>query len=621
MKYRIQIKILLFFFLTLNLTVNAQKDLLKSQQKPKKTAPLIKADTLYFPYQEGVQMIIIHSNLLPYLESAYPGSWSDEMIRERDLIITNSEPIIIGHSTPKTVYVFRNEAGEILSVYPAIQRIKFSKNDFKFPHEAEIIDELTALAYEKFFVFYDYESDTSSISVQVYSSWWQSGQGFHVAKKGLFNRKGEAVLEAKYDEIYLKNFGAHSLTYPIVVANGKFGFLDSNFREVTPVKFQLIDNSIKTTRQNHIITATDSLLGLIDFSGNEVLAFKYSAISDYYKDYYVYTKEGEVGIINPATLEYDVPLGMYDYIEPHWNTSSEFPLIKVRKNGLYGYIDTNYNIVFPLEFGVIISQAKDYFVKKDGLYGVYDKNYNQKLANEYDSIIKINEGYIVQKEGLYGFYDNDYKLKLSVEFDSIIKKQEACIVQKNGLYGLYDTNFIAKLPIEFENIQLKSYGLSRLLPKGRRQMEFDKNSQAKVCYIVKKDAFHGVINENFETVIPIEYDEVIKYHSFFKVKENEKWGLYDHNFQLLCEPILKGKFKTTIFYFGYYYNIIITSDGKKGIMGVNNRFVPPIYDEVRFIKNRYNRAYFQIRKGNKNRKIKIVLGKEKIKGYKNDSWT
>ncbi|MDL2296888.1 WG repeat-containing protein [Bacteroidales bacterium OttesenSCG-928-B11] len=521
----------------------------------------IKPDTLYFPYREGIQMIVIdYSNgeKIMNISDEQKKDYIKEMTSISSIFCfvnssicsarrsssyrgATSVPVYPKLSLPifPKLYVFRNKEGEILSTYNNVRNINIRKSDFKPPEEAVAMDEITASRYGELFVFYGSDSTFTDNYIHI-------NPIDNFSKKGLFNRRGEVVLEAEYDQIYF-----YHLTNPIIVKDGKFGFLGPDGKKITPVIFQLKDNSLRISNQNenHIITSIDSLFGIVDFSGKILLEFNFMNLTDY-KDYYVFSKEGEVGIINFTTMEYIVPLGKYDYIEQSYYTM--LPR-KVKKNDLYGYIDEEYKEVISLQF---------------------------------DTIIQIgaasNAGYIVKKDGLYGFYDANYELRI---------------------------------PVDFEDIGLNKYGMTRFVVQDRRHFMLDKSGgKWESCYIVKKDSLYGVYDESFKQVIPVQYDAILKHGTFFKVKKEDNWGLYNSNLQLLCEPVLKKEFKSVVFSWGYSYDIIITHDGKKGIIGMNDCFVPPIYDDIRYIKNRYNRIYFRVWEEKKVKRLKIKLGKVKGMG-------
>ncbi|MDU4892075.1 MAG: WG repeat-containing protein [Clostridium sp.] len=94
----------------------------------------------------------------------------------------------------------------------------------------------------------------------------------------------------------------------------------------------------------------------------------------------------------------------------------------VKIDGLYGYVDKNFNVVIPTiyEDGDSFHDGKAK-VEKDGYSGIINKNNEVLLPFEYDEIIDyLNKNIFVRKDGKWGILDESYNVICPFQFDQLL---------------------------------------------------------------------------------------------------------------------------------------------------------------------------------------------------------
>lgn len=538
-------KYIIFFFLLFYFTSIAQKENLQ-----------IRTDTLYFPYQQGVQMIQIHyayilENKISFKEAFSNYNYFYSPVPDRSGLI----------DCPTVQYVFRDTLGEIISTYNFFDKQEINKNELRSPHAVDVLDDSIALSFGKLFTFYYLDSIPAKknykIGVNVIGRYQIYGYPTveYYGKKGLINRMGKMVLKPEYDDIFL---GGKS---PIVARDGKIGFLNPEGKPITPIKFQdIIYNSYGYIRNyEHHIVSVDSFAGIVDPYGNTLLDFKFKLIDiqnpcnlneqnftvdirtiDTTKKnndnfFYFITKEGKKGYMNARTFEYPISPDEYDYIGvSRYSGCQEFI---IRRNGRYGYI-SKFEEVIPLEYDTIIKTLNhNYLARKHDFYGLYNSDFEMKLPAEYDTIIVKEYGFLVEKANRYGFFNNRFELKISIDCDTIIEDKMSFgtknfITRKEGLYGVYNLYFKLQIPFEFDTI-IRSFGEK---------------------YMVKKDGLYGLYGldgNNLHIYLPVDFDTIMQRLGGYIVRKNKLYGFYDLAFNLKI-PVIYHQIEIPIYNHSFY---------------------------------------------------------------------
>lgn len=104
-------------------------------------------------------------------------------------------------------------------------------------------------------------------------------------------------------------------------------------------------------------------------------------------------------------------------------------------------IDRDGKVIIDTVYDDTIRQDSHYIVKKQGLYGVLDKNGNVviDLTNDELHDVKVikahrsKSAYFAKKQGEYGIYDDKVEVILPFEYDKHGKiEQDILPISKNG---------------------------------------------------------------------------------------------------------------------------------------------------------------------------------------------
>lgn len=212
----------------------------------------------------------------------------------------------------------------------------------------------------------------------------------------------------------------------------------------------------------------------------------------------------------------------YDKVEAITNVDSsnnlwyEESVLKVQKDGKYGLINMNGNLILPAEYDKIeaVLGIKNVFVTvKDNKQGIVNNIGNTIIDNEYVEIKaltnKTENGFIVKAEdGKYGVINYDKTKALDTIYDDIknIYGNNMYVVKEAGVWKIVNTDGEKFLENSFEDV--KSINLENV--------------------IVKKDGKYGVLTINGETVIEPIYEEMtFAFTNTYIAKKDGKYGMID----------------------------------------------------------------------------------------------
>lgn len=331
-----------------------------------------------------------------------------------------------------------------------------------------------------------------------------------------------------------------------------------------------------------ILIGKNMFYNLIDTKGNiileEISISKPQIISDNEQDkFIVFQKDEKVKIINLETKE---TLSNYEY-EEVCNYKTANGLIKVKKDGKYGFIDENGNIIINCEY----ENLADYFLedmivaKKDGKCGCIDKNGNIVINFEYDRIGNFSEGVVSAKKGnKIGFLDKEGNIIIDFKYEyiydeesnkddfefftdmpefkedvvAVFKDEQGFFIDKSGNKAIdFETEFnITHLNRAFNNGILVGQ-------KNGKTGVFDKTGKIVVDFIyddiqnyediellpAKLNGKNGCIDKkgntiiNFEFDLPVDfdynYDGIIDEYAI--VQKNNKYGCIDKKGNILVQ--------------------------------------------------------------------------------------
>lgn len=346
-------------------------------------------DTLYFPFNNNTQLIVINKydtwmRQLAYLEATHPPqgqSW------ERSF-----EP------TQLNIYIFRNNKGAIIKSYNT-DSTKINQLNLKNTNYINTNDYSINLIYdygELNYLRFNGENN----------------------KVGLINLKGDIVLPAIYDDISIYN-GNQKRDRIIIHQDSMFGFLDLKLN----VLFQPIYTKGSLINERYLQAYNKAgKCGLINENGDILIDFKFDNLRLIHDTMYVgfdYSydlrnkKYFAVGcIIYDKNFKQITQIKNYDQIE--YNGIKRFI---VKKDNKFGVLNYNGEVIVPLEYDNLTPQNGDYYVFKDNKSGMINLEGKIVLPIEFErNTFFYGQAIYVIQNGLIGVYTDEYKLIAKPQF-------------------------------------------------------------------------------------------------------------------------------------------------------------------------------------------------------------
>ena len=229
-----------------------------------------------------------------------------------------------------------------------------------------------------------------------------------------------------------------------------------------------------------------------------------------YKDY------GDVTILQTSELNLDF----------------EKNVLRFRKDGKYGLIDYDGNIVVSASYDELTSlknRPGEILAKKNEKVGVLDSSGKVKIDFKYDSIVGdeyftekygyTKAGYIVGIKGKngfeYGYLNNFAEKVLDEKFESIsrvLKYDDEnniyLIVMSNGKKGVYKNS-------------------KKIIEQNYQNINYADNSK---IFVVKRNSNYGIFNVNGKEILPVKYKAYNLAGDYISVENsNGQKELYDVN--------------------------------------------------------------------------------------------
>jgi hypothetical protein len=191
------------------------------------------------------------------------------------------------------------------------------------------------------------------------------------------------------------------------------------------------------------------------------------------------------------------------------------------KSGYYGLINRSNEVLIPFEWGEIsrFEGIDNYYLihdKKNSLRGVYSLLRDQFVIScEYKSFSKIRNDNLYKVNNNKGYnlitIDNKAGLKNWYQELHTIRDSKNFIVKLNDKMGIIDENENIIVPIEYQNIRVSRYNDGSYLA-------------------INKDGKYGCITANGEISLPFEYDFInTSYSNSLTTRKGDKCGMIQVN--------------------------------------------------------------------------------------------
>lgn len=215
----------------------------------------------------------------------------------------------------------------------------------------------------------------------------------------------------------------------------------------------------------------------------------------------------------------------FDYKEIIEKHASKYNQVSSENGKTIGYVNyrcgvTDYsgNIIIPEEY-INISRNKDIFeVNRNNKYGLIDKTGKILTQCKFSYLHKMS--------------DQLYKVKLNGKFGIINYSGEIIIpCQYNYIGNISDNGTIQVFKNERHKGVINTEG-KEIIP-----CKYSLINEDSGFYRVYQNNKWGLLDYHGNTVIPCIYSIISKDSGFFRVRQNNKWGLLDYHGNIVIPPI------------------------------------------------------------------------------------
>lgn len=417
---------------------------------------------------------------------------------------------------------------------------------------------------------------------------------------GFINRKGEIVLEPKYEMVY---FFEDSVDLVYVFDGQYYGWMNQFGVEVIPCE---LDQTVSTPEHFHngkVRVKKNGLYGQMDQFGNTTINCKYNWICGF---------DNESGLPNTDWLAVKGTNNDYFYLnqETGEERKLEYEFVgefkdgfsMVKKDGLYGFVDASLKLVIPCIYNSVqdFSNGRASVENEEKKWGLIDARGNLLLDYTYDYI--------------YPFFDG--KARVRIHGEELMDTDKRYPTRVGDKFGYIDRQGNPLTPIKYDD---DNYGYNQdsshphlVLSKNGKSIlvnkEFKRVSRKKYDNIIFSNRYYlnadvlidrdsnyclGFRNDLF---YPINRDgnEMTRQGSkrmFFFVEgvsmyqdKNELCGFIDYKGNIIIPA------EYTYFSYRYFKNgtVVMEKDGKKGIIDKKGEIIVPFeYESLQNFNDGY----------------------------------
>lgn len=378
-------------------------------QLPIPTSPKATPDTLYFAFNDNIQLIVIN----------HYDTWKKQVD-----FMEHTQPMAMPWSmkipSPNSYnnYIFRNKKGEIIRAY--------NTNDT--PKNLKHIDFINT-------------SELSLISIEDYRELNNHLKFYENGKSGLINLKGEIIVPAVYDEIRKYQDRNRKRDKLVIVKDNKFGFLDANLKVLFPPIYQTNrENSYIYPEHNDIDgqnlkVLKDGKYGLISEEGQILIDFLFDDIKLLHDNIYMGIFIRDEKELTHNTIDNN----------KHWDLG-----YRVKSCTLF---DKNFNQIIKFDdFEYILYYGvKSFIVKKNNKFGIVNHLGKVIVPLDYDSLIPEESSYRVSKNNKIGIVNAEGKVVIPLKYENVEFNGEAIYVTQDSLIGVYNRQYKLIAEPQFES--------------------------------------------------------------------------------------------------------------------------------------------------------------------------
>lgn len=274
-------------------------------------------------------------------------------------------------------------------------------------------------------------------------------------KFGVINKKGEEIIKPEYSNIYIPNqskdvFVCFKDEENYCILNSKEKEIFSEYKSVFPI---IISDTTMEMEKKVLYYEEDGKYGLINYDGRRITNAIYDQVSSLPNKpgCILVKKDGLYGVVDSngnsiIDTKYNSIKGDEYSSEKEGYLKTGYIISEKTSTGIiYGYIDYNGKMLIEPKYESI-SRALEY--EDDDIYLVFMNNgkkgviKNKKIIIKprYQSIVYYNVSnvFIVNKNGKYGFFTNNGDEILETKYESYFVAGNYIAVKKDESMMLYD---------------------------------------------------------------------------------------------------------------------------------------------------------------------------------------
>ena len=326
-----------------------------------------------------------------------------------------------------------------------------------------------------------------------------------------FNMAGELMYSNNFEYVYntgeIKLANNKDETVYLIKSGGKFGVISESGYFYYPPEYDIIIPS--DIDYNYLFALKDGKYGVLTMYG-ELIEPKFDELylSESYESYLTYSK-GFILKAREGNIFYAVNLDNLYQVCVECDDLNILPksdYVAVKKNGKYGLMNYNNEVVVSFEYDEI---------KQD----VYKYGNNALLkSNNKERAVNLETGYITDEYDCIELFDYNVKY---VEDTNKDKNHFMC--------AAYIDNKIRIIDLKTQK-QSEYYDYDYTYYFQIHSRKLGENSYDNV-FIVTKDGKSGVIDKDFNIIIPILYDRVYYENllpmNYILVMNDDKYGAFD----------------------------------------------------------------------------------------------
>jgi hypothetical protein len=327
-------------------------------------------------------------------------------------------------------------------------------------------------------------------------------------KYGYINKAGKVIIPLKFSEAETFRNGA-----AIVVEDSLYGLIDRNGDYLIPPVY----NELSEPSEDLCVAVRNDTAAYIYKNGKPLTQFIFDIAGDFKNGYAIVSIKEKFGVLNSSGSFSVEP--QYDELVPAGSHR-----LKARKNGMWGLIDLNGEIILPCTYTAIGEYNEGLIlIAKDQKCGFADLNGNTvvPLNFKYTAALlntaSFKNGYALIRQKLKNvIVDSTGKTISFPGIEDYGHPSEGLIpVRKNKKWGFAGMNGNILIPCKYQWVSEMNYGFA----------------------IVKLNNLTGMINSSGEFIITPLYENIISSREGIIVQTSGLFGLFSSSgiMMLACE--------------------------------------------------------------------------------------